>query len=156
MTRLRVRSSSPSRSSLGGSRATVRPPDAWRRAPIGLAAAGLAALPVIYMVNPNTTHIPLCPLHAWTGLNCPLCGATRATYALLHGQFGVALHDNALYVLGLPALVLLWWRWLDSTRAGGRTGPVAPRLAWSALLVVGALFMLVRNLPFGAFLSPPA
>ena len=50
--------------------------------------AGLLAAAGLYLVNPNTTHVPLCPLHAVTGLWCPLCGATRASYALVHGQLG--------------------------------------------------------------------
>jgi hypothetical protein len=127
-----------------------------RRAPLVVAGLGLASLPLMYLVNPTTTHIPLCPLHAWTGLNCPLCGATRASYALLHGQWGVALHDNALYVLGLPVLLMLWWRWQQSTRPGGTTRRVAHPALGPALLILGALFMLVRNLPFGGFLSPAA
>ncbi|HVL65207.1 MAG TPA: DUF2752 domain-containing protein, partial [Actinomycetota bacterium] len=27
-----------------------------------------------------------CPLKATTGIDCPLCGATRATFALLRGD----------------------------------------------------------------------
>ena len=51
----------------------------------------LVAAVGLYLVNPNTSHVPLCPLHALTGFWCPLCGATRACYALLHGRLGTAL-----------------------------------------------------------------
>jgi hypothetical protein len=133
---------------------------AARGAPLGFAAAGLAALPVIYLVNPNSTHVPLCPFHAMTGLNCPLCGATRATYALMHGQFATALQDNALYVLGLPALLLLWWRWNEAARdpatAGVSRRRVGPAWLGAAVLALGLLFTMVRNLPAGSFLSPPS
>jgi hypothetical protein len=133
-----------------------RRPLVMRSAPVGLAVAGLAALPLVYTVNPNTTHVPLCPFHAITGLNCPLCGATRATYALLHGQFGTALADNAFYVLGLPLLILLWWRWHDLLRSAQRGRRVCHPLAWRGLLILATVFAIVRNLPFGSFLSPAA
>jgi len=110
-----------------------------------LAAGGLG------LVNPNTTHLPLCPLHAMTGLWCPLCGSLRAGYALLHGRLGVALHDNVLFVLGLPLLVLLWSSW------AGLRGPVRiPRpLGWT-MLVLAVAFGVLRNLPVGSWLAPPA
>ena len=122
-----------------------------------MAAAGVAlgGLALVYSVNPNTTHIPLCPLHAMTGLNCPLCGATRATYALLHGDLITALHDNALYLVSIPFLLLAWLRWLEQTRSGGTARPVSRR-ALIAVVVLSAVFMLVRNLPVGSWLSPPA
>jgi uncharacterized protein DUF2752 len=116
-------------------------------------AAGLAGCAVagLYLVNPNTTHVPLCPLHAMTGLNCPLCGSTRAGYALLHAQLGTALHDNALFVLGLPLVALFWLSW------AGYRGPLRlpRRLGW-ALVVLVLGFSVLRNLPVGSWLAPPA
>ena len=129
-----------------------------RGAPLGFAVAGLAALPVIYLANPNANHVPMCPLHAFTGLDCPLCGATRATYALMHGQLGTALGDNALFVLGLPGLVWLWWRWNEVARDPAPTGGrrrIGPAWLGPAVLALGLLFAVVRNLPVGSFLSPP-
>jgi hypothetical protein len=126
-----------------------------------VAAAALSALPVLYILDPSRTHLPLCPLHALTGLNCPLCGATRATHSLLHGNVGLALHDNALYVLGLPFLVVLYARWAAiSQRPSAASDDVrSRRIVRPGVLVVALLVMLgfgiVRNLPFGEFLSPP-
>jgi hypothetical protein len=129
---------------VGGGVLTVR-----RVSPAAL--AGLVAVGTLTVVNPNTTHLPLCPLHAMTGLWCPLCGSTRAGYALLHGQFGTALADNALFVLALPVLGLLWLR----RRVDGDAGPLAPRwLAWTGV-VVGLAFGVLRNLPAGSWLAPP-
>src|SRR5277367_6162795 len=63
-------------------------------------AAGVATL--VFFFNPATHHFyPVCQFHRLTGLNCPGCGMTRALYALLHGDFITALHDNALFVAGL-------------------------------------------------------
>ncbi|UQX88333.1 DUF2752 domain-containing protein [Jatrophihabitans telluris] len=129
---------------------------------VPLVTAGTAVLASVglYFVNPNTTHVPLCPFHAVTGLNCPLCGATRATYALLHGDVVTALHDNAVYVLGLPLLFWLGWRWYRATAGPDRPGAsrhrLMPRAVFIALLVLLVVFGVVRNLPIGAFLSPPA
>jgi hypothetical protein len=125
------------------------------------AGVGLAALGVLYNVNPNTTHVPLCPLRALTGLNCPLCGATRATYALLHGDVATALHDNALYLIGIPFLLVLWWRWYCDSRSGEPGANRLPRYRLPGYLsrsVIGLaiLFGIIRNLPFGAWFSPPA
>jgi len=38
--------------------------------------------------------VPPCPLRALTGLECPLCGATRMTYELLHGDPAAAFALN--------------------------------------------------------------
>ncbi|MGX7681935.1 DUF2752 domain-containing protein [Jatrophihabitans sp. DSM 45814] len=132
-----------------------RKPRSAAYVPLVTAGASLAALPVLYNVNPNTTHVPLCPLHAFTGLNCPLCGATRATYALLHGDFLTALHDNGLYVLGIPFLLVLWWRWNADARSATPRGRLLPRRLSQMLIVTVVVFGIVRNLPFAAWLSPP-
>jgi hypothetical protein len=131
---------------------SAQPVSAARRTPVLSAGAALVALGGLFLVNPNTTHVPLCPLHALTGLSCPLCGATRATYALLHGQLGTALHDNALYVLSLPLLVLVWWRW--SRALPDR--PLLPRWAFWTVVATGLCFGVLRNLPVGSWLAPPA
>jgi hypothetical protein len=116
-----------------------------------MAATGLVAVAGLSLVNPNTTHLPLCPLHAMTGLWCPLCGSTRAGYALLHGQFGTALADNALLVGALPLLVLLWaWRTLH-----GGTGRLLPSWWYWPAVAIGLAFGVLRNLPAGSWLAPP-
>ena len=89
----------------------------------------------------------VCPLQATTGLDCPLCGATRATAALLRGDVVAALDHNALYVAALPVvgvLVLLWLvrrRLPDWARSGVAT--------WS-VIVVAAVFTVARNIPIEA------
>ncbi len=117
------------------------------------AVAGAFAVSGLYLVNPNSTHLPLCPLHAMTGLCCPLCGATRASWALLHGHPVTALHDNALYVLALPLLLLIGC-WRLARPAGAQRA--LPRPIWWGLLVGALAFGIVRNLPAGSWLAPPA
>ena len=110
------------------------------------AAIALAGVGVVAVVDPNTTHVPLCPLHAMTGLWCPFCGGLRAVFELTRGQLATAAHDNLLVVVALPVVVLLW---LDALRRGpapSRRWPVAARLAVLSALVA---FTVLRNLaPF--------
>ena len=122
----------------------------WRwahveRRHVALAAVGCAALAVVALVDPSErTLTPPCPLKAVTGLDCPLCGATRATHALLRGQLARARDFNALYVLVLPlvAVAIGWWL------VRGRVPAVLQRAAvrWTIVAVAFA-FMAVRNLP---------
>jgi hypothetical protein len=119
------------------------------------ATAGLTVVAGLYLVNPNSTHVPLCPLHAATGLWCPVCGATRASYALLHGQWTAALHDNLLFVLLLPLLVAGWWRRGGRDPATDRAA-LPPRPVFISIVLLAALFGVLRNLPVGSWLAPPA
>ena len=112
---------------------------------VAVAAVGCVALGVVSFVDPSErTLTPPCPLRAITGLDCPLCGATRATHALVRGQLATALDFNALYVLLLPAIVLAVGWWL----VRGRSPAVlqAPAVRWS-MVVVAFAFMVLRNLP---------
>ena len=116
---------------------------------VALAAVGCVALGVVALVDPSEwTLTPPCPLRALTGLDCPLCGATRATHALVHGQLATALDFNALYVVLVPVMLLLGLLWLVRGRV-----PALVRRASTAwvLLSVGVAFAVVRNLPFEPF-----
>ena len=109
------------------------------------AAAGCAALAVVSVVDPSDrTLAPPCPLRALTGLDCPLCGATRATHALVRGDVATALDFNALYVLALPLVVLAVGWWLVRGRSPSVLHAAAAR--WG-LLGVAVAFMVARNLP---------
>ncbi|HST47037.1 DUF2752 domain-containing protein [Jatrophihabitans sp.] len=119
-----------------------------RATPALAAGAALLAAAVLWFVDPGRHRIPLCPLHAMTGLWCPFCGSTRAVHALLHADPATAVRDNALFVLALPVLAGLWWR----RRAAG---PVLARpLLWAGVVAVLA-FGVLRNLPQGRWLAPP-
>lgn len=112
----------------------------------GAAAAGCVALAVVGLVDPSRHALaPPCPLRTFTGFDCPLCGGTRATHALLQRDLASAFDFNALLVIALPIVALAaasWLRWggLPSwmTRAPAR---------WAVLAAAGA-FMVVRNLPW--------
>jgi hypothetical protein len=123
------------------------------RGPYVAAAVAATALAVDVAVDPAHTHVPLCPLHALTGWSCPLCGSLRAADALAHLQLRDALHDNLLLVAALPFVA--WW-WVDWCRTArdGRTRPLVPRAVAVALVALGVVFGVLRNLPFAAALRP--
>lgn len=120
---------------------------------VTVAAAG--AMAMVYFFNPSAYGFyPVCQFHRLTGLNCPGCGATRAVYALLHGNIGTAVRDNALLVFGLAgAAVRGGWQGLNRLR-GRPNGEFFPPRWLVPLLVVLGVFAVLRNLPAFAFLSP--
>jgi hypothetical protein len=124
-------------------------------APLATAAAAAAAWVTVAAVGPEVA-VPLpCPLLELTGMACPFCGGTRAVYALAHGDLAGAAGHNAVVVLAVPVLAVLWSRWTVRRARGGR-GPMVTMSA-GALLAMGAalvVFAVVRNLPFGAGLGP--
>jgi Protein of unknown function (DUF2752) len=131
------------------------PPSLGIFAAIVLGAAALGAMAVVFFFDPAKNNFyPVCLFHKLTGLNCPGCGATRALFALLHGHFLRALHDNALFVVSLAALAVwsapfVWRKW--------RNQPASldfpPKLLLT-FLAVAIGFAVLRNLPAFAFLSP--
>ena len=131
-------------------------PDAIARAeaaPYRLAAAAALAGAIDVVGNPSRTHVPLCPLHALTGLWCPLCGGLRAVHALSRGHIQSALHDNAMLVLALPVIVALWAQWAARARTG-RAPRRWPRGATLAVITALAAFTVLRNLAIGMALHP--
>jgi hypothetical protein len=70
-----------------------------------LAAGSLSAAVLAPWAPLFARLLPACPLHAWTGLPCPGCGATRAALALTRGDLAGALAHNPLVALGLVGLL---------------------------------------------------
>ncbi|HEX6337979.1 MAG TPA: DUF2752 domain-containing protein [Jiangellaceae bacterium] len=124
-------------------------------APLATAAAAGAAWVTVAALGPEVA-VPLpCPLLEMTGLACPFCGGTRAVYALAHGDVATAAGHNAVVVLAVPVLAVLWSGWSVRRVRGVRGSAVA--LSTRSLLALGAalvLFAVVRNLTFGAALGP--
>ncbi|WP_189159515.1 DUF2752 domain-containing protein [Lentzea pudingi] len=117
------------------------------KAPVGVLAAAAAGAALLLFVDPNQPGnlLPKCPFHWLTGLNCPACGVTRMTHALLHGDVVSAFHFNAaLLVLGLPLAVWLFARWTRAKWTGERRS--VPKSVGFAVLVVGAVWGVGRNL----------
>jgi len=72
------------------------------------AAAALSVFAVLwYFTPPAEPGIRLCGFHWLTGRDCPLCGLTRAVFALAKGHWSQAIHFNALSPLGFTMLFAL-------------------------------------------------
>ena len=79
---------------------------------------------------------------------------TRALHALLHGNFRLALKDNALFVVSLAVLAI--WRAhfiLQKMRNQPATFNVSPKFLWM-FLIAAIFFAVLRNLPGFEWLSP--
>lgn len=112
----------------------------------------LVAGTIFFLFDPNTTVGFLqCPLKKLTGYSCPLCGTQRALHALLHGEWGLALHYNYFLPLLLAYFLLRLglkpfsanhlldrvFQWLTHKRTG------------ILLLFLAMLWMILRNSCFG-------
>ena len=108
----------------------------------------------------NSPGLPdLCPLHRTTGLWCPLCGGTRATRELMHGDLGAAMGYNPFALVLEVVVIALVARWLLAWLRGRRR-PLVTGREGILLGVALAVFAVVRNLPgmwvyFGPLLGPP-
>ena len=72
------------------------------------ALAGAALLFVLWAFTPPA-GLDLCGFHRLTHLPCPLCGLTRALFALGKGNWREAMRLNALSPLGLAMLLASFW-----------------------------------------------
>ena len=72
------------------------------------AAAALSVFAVLwYFTPPMDPSVRLCGFHWLTGRDCPLCGLTRALFALAKGRWSQAIQFNALSPLGFTMLFAL-------------------------------------------------
>ena len=123
--------------------------------PLLVAGGAVAAATVLVALrDPHTLgSYGFCPFHAITHLWCPTCGGLRATYDLAHLQLGAAWHDNALWVLAAPLVVLAWVVALVR-RARGLPAATLPVWAQVVGLALVLAFGVLRNLPAFASLAP--
>lgn len=134
----------------GTARPAVTDPGGGRlRVAAALAPAlGGAGLWYLYNHPPygEASLVPPCPLRALTGLYCPLCGATRMTYELLHGDPAAAFALNPLLLTGLPLILLGagWWWW--QAVAHGRRVQGLSGAQGRAVLVAAVAWACARNL----------
>jgi len=114
---------------------------------------------LLWRFDPRDFRIPLCTFHSMTGLQCPGCGATRATHELLHGRLLSALRYNAFWMGVLPlAVYQAISESLRLARGRGLKHDLTHRPGLViALAAVGLLFAVLRNVPSypWTLLSPP-
>lgn len=125
---------------------------------IGGALAGTAALVLAAPGLLGVSVLPPCPFLSLTGFDCPLCGGTRATRALLTGDVGTAVDYNILVPLMALTAVLagVWWlvaRWSDRISFDGAVALSRSRAVWITVGVAVVLFWVLRNLPALTYFS---
>lgn len=128
----------------------------YRRASVIVIWALLIAGSVyLYVFEPGKTgFFPVCLFRAFTGLNCPGCGSTRAMHQILHGHFVAAFMLNPLFLLALPFLLFALIRYSVIVMRGGIPRPNAmPASVLYALFVIIVSFWIFRNTPFYPFVS---
>ena len=113
--------------------------------------AGAATLGVAYVpgVSPWLySHGTTCPLLRAFGWQCPFCGMTHGTVALLHGDIAQVFRTNPfaiVYVLGL-ALMIASVFGLRVSLPRGQAGPMLSRVATFSMFGVFVAYSLARNL----------
>ncbi|MFD4183522.1 DUF2752 domain-containing protein, partial [Rhodococcus sp. NPDC058514] len=96
-----------------------------------------------------------CPFHVVTGWWCPGCGGLRAVNDLTHGDVVASLSSNAAILPLVVVLTVAWMRWVSRRWRGVDDRMIVlGRSATAAILVVLAVFTVVRNTPWGAGLAP--
>jgi hypothetical protein len=125
--------------------------------PLLLAGGLLAASVALHVRDPHQAGSwGFCPWYAATWTYCPGCGGLRAVNDLTRGELYDAASSNLLFVSSLPFFAAAWIRSV-AVRWRGYHRPLPP---WTApvlgtlSLVLITVFWLVRNLPFGGWLTP--
>jgi hypothetical protein len=131
-------------------------PGGWFNARTQLALAACAcggAATFLFAFDPSKNAVyPPCLLFKMTGIYCVGCGATRALYALLHGDVLTALHDNALIVGALPFLTWLVVPYLLRVWRENRWPEIRVKKRTLSRFAIGITalvigFMALRNVP---------
>ena len=123
-----------------------------RKSVLAFLALGLCAIggfTVLAVLDPAQSGLfPPCPFHALTGLHCPGCGSLRAIQQFLQGHLAQAVRLNAIAVVSLPFIGVLFLR--DApvlARLRGRPARrLHPAVSWVTLVVV-LLYWVLRNVP---------
>lgn len=133
----------------GGPASLYRAPSRSARVAAILGPLACIAVFVVDWFRPGP--LLACPFRAMTGLDCPVCGATRATRELVRGDIAGAAGFNVLFLVALPFVA---YAAASSFTASffGRPLPIPrlPRAAWWAIAALALAFTVARNLPIAA------
>ncbi|NLA36189.1 MAG: DUF2752 domain-containing protein [Actinobacteria bacterium] len=113
------------------------------------AAASVAAVAWVPPLTRAVAHGPVtCVFLASTGWQCPLCGLTRGTVAVLRGQWGEALSLNPYAYVVVAAVALgLAAAFSPSMASAVRQIPRRASISgWALFGVSLAVFFVARNL----------
>ncbi|EIU52961.1 hypothetical protein MA3A0930S_3483 [Mycobacteroides abscessus 3A-0930-S] len=97
--------------------------------------------------------LPVCPLKALTGLDCPGCGGLRMAYSLMHGDVLGALRYNAVGLVAAGFLAACFVAWTAS-RWRGESGWNPPWLRGRTPAIIAVVFVawfVIRLIPVAPF-----
>lgn len=120
--------------------------------PLSAASRALLAAPVVALpaaIRLYVDHgytLPVCPIKALTGLDCPGCGSARATLALTRLDLPAALDFNLLLPLWLSLLAWSLLAWILSPVHPLRN-PLKHRYAMGLYITITAAFWVLRLVP---------
>ncbi|MEU5840990.1 DUF2752 domain-containing protein [Rhodococcus sp. NPDC047139] len=121
---------------------------------MAVATGAIAVCAFVAWADPTTPGgvIPPCPTYSLFGILCPGCGSSRMLYSILHLDIPAALHYNALGLLALVVLLVVFGVWTVG-RARATPMPRWTRFRWAPhlVLILTALWFVVRNIPVAPF-----
>lgn len=115
---------------------------------LATALAAALATGYVWAVEPGAGGLyPVCPTQALLGIDCPACGGLRGSHALLRGDLSAAADHNIALIVMIPALAVLWFRWLAASWSGAAVA--VPRRSTGrvliGVLIAITIFGIVRN-----------
>ena len=108
----------------------------------------LAVALYYFFLNPyqQTDFFMSCPFYKITGYQCPGCGSQRAFHDILHFHFLEAFKQNALFVLGIPYVLLIFYANFNKEKHQKLRQVLVGNKTLLILLIVAILFGVLRNL----------
>lgn len=108
----------------------------------------LAVALYYFFLNPyqQTDFFMSCPFYKITGYQCPGCGSQRAFHEVLHFHFFEAFKQNALFVLGIPYVLLIFYANFNKEKHQKLRQVLLGNKTLLILLIVAILFGVLRNL----------
>lgn len=106
--------------------------------PVIILVAVVVAVVYGFFDPSHTWWMPKCPVYILTGYQCPGCGSQRALHALLHGDMAGAFRANAMLVVFIPVLAILW---VSEARRGRWPGLF--RVMFHPVTIIAVLVVLV-------------
>ncbi len=115
---------------------------------VGIIVIFLAGSCFLYYHNPRENRWLVCIIYGLTGYYCPGCGAGRACYSILHGQFYAAFRYNPLLCILLPWFALYIGVCVIQWLVTGRETVSVKIPMWVAyiILAVVVLYGVLRNI----------
>lgn len=108
-------------------------------------------LVIIYgKLNPENSQLfPKCPFKTLTSYECPGCGSQRAVHYLLNLEINSAIHANALLVLSIPYVLILFFAELLKSKSRLFMGLYkifySTKAIWAVFLII-VFWWFARNL----------